>query len=250
MNHHLRLIAIATALALVLTALTSTAFAGERRTTGDGKSLNFARNARVLGEVISLRRADGTLGRTWYQCRLPKSPQRGRVTSGVIFPWQEEWHKAKLQGVELCRNTLASPTPRRPTGDSNWRPFQQGSHVLGFAIEVDEGFRGKTFFNCKVLQSDASGRVNSGVVNPSRFELQELQSCNRTEDWRPGFRRETGSGSLRFSAGDWVLGSFVRLDNGQEFYNCRMITPTSGTVFGGVRNYWPGEGENLPNCLS
>ena len=239
MSRSTRLIAIFTVLVIVLVAVSSPALGANRRITGIGGTLSFRKGEAVAGEVIGLQG-----GKHFYRCKHLGAPRRGKVTSGVINPV-----RAEVKHLKPCGKTLASPGPRRPTGEGRWRNFRRGDHVLGFAIEVETGFSGRTYFDCVVVDADARGRVLSGVVNPSRFEIQAMQRrCNRTNDWRPGFRMETGSGSLRFLPGDYVMGAFMRLDNGQEMGPCHTVAPTSGTLYGGVINFWPGESSGLSHC--
>lgn len=224
----------------------TTSICDSRRTTGNGGTRRFCKGANVAGEIISLRNADGTWGQTWYRCKLPNAPRRGRVTSGVI-----NYYGKEVNNLPLCSDTLASPTPRHPTGNGNWANFHVGDHVLGFAIEINLGSNGRTYFDCAMKSVSASGRVNSGVVNPSRFEIGQMTSCSNTNNWRPGFRTESGDSSLSFAQGDWVLAAYIVLDNGGVQHNggpCHMVAPSSGTLYGGVRNYWPGEDNNLPAC--
>lgn len=249
----LRVIAIITALVFVMGALLSTStLAGSRRITGDGKSLNFHAGERVIGEIISYRKPDGW-GKTMYRCRLPKAAKAGKVTTGIIGPNREEWQIAKRKGIPLCKNTLASAGPRRESGDGRWLRFKKGDHVLGFAIELKVWPRGKTHFKCVLTRAQAPGRVNSGVRNPSRFEIEKMKrKCARTSDWRPGFKTESGDSGLVFQRGDWIMAAFIRLVDGTELNGsgngCWMIAPTDGTLFGGVRNFWPGQNYGLPRC--
>lgn len=239
-NHPARSLAIAVILLLTLVASsTSAAEAGNRRATGPDGTLYFGRSVRVAGEVIALKG-----GKHFYRCRWGKTPRRGKVTSGVIRPiW------AEIKHLRQCRKTLASPGPRRQSGDGRWRSFKRGDHVLGFAIEVNSGFAGRTYFDCAVIRADAGGRVLSGVVNPTRFEIRSMTPCNRTTNWRPGFRTETGSGSLFFRTGDWIVGDKIRFDNGRVEHGCWMKNaPTTGVVVRGVRNPWPGDIRGKRRC--
>lgn len=248
-----RLITFMAALALSLSAVgvsASIAFGGGsggdqcgvRRTTGQGETKRFCKGESVEGAVITLNG-----GKTGYACHFRHAPRGGKVESGVI-----RYFPAEAQ-TPLCKNTLMSPGPRKETGSGTWRQFNKGDHVLGFAIEINLGPNGRTYFSCAFVKADASGRVNSGVVNPSRFEIRKMKRCKDTDNWRPGFRTESGDASLRFHQGDWVVAAFIRFDDGREFDGngdgCRFKgTPMDGTLFGGVRNYWPGEGNNLPLC--
>lgn len=215
---------------------------GVRRTTGIGGTKAFCRGESVDGAVITLNS-----GKTYYACHIRHAPQEGTVESGVI-----RYFRAEV-ATPLCKNTLASPGPRNPTGDGNWGHFRAKSHVLGFAIEQNLGPNGRTYFDCAIVRADASGRVLSGVVNPSRFEIRGMgRRCANTDNWRPGFRTASGNASLRFQTGDWVVAAFFEMDDGQKLNGtgsgCFMVATQSGTLYGGVRNYWPGEQGNLPHC--
>jgi hypothetical protein len=238
MRSTLRILSLLMILVIMITAGSSNVFAG-RRVTGNGGTLFFQKGQSVAGEVIKLRG-----GKTFYRCKMPRAPQRGKVTSGVI-----DYYRSEVQSLRNCKKTLASPGPRRETGNGRWRSFRKGDHVLGYAIEVENGFAGRTYFDCVVVGADAPGRVNSGVVNPSRFEISAMKRhCSRTDNWRPGFRMETGSGSLFFRMGDWIVGDEIRLDNGRVERQCHMVAPTTGIVTRGLRNYWPGEDYRIPPC--
>lgn len=237
-----RLVTLIT-LALSMVIIFALPVEAARRATGNGNTLRFSAGERVAGEIISIRNSDGTWGRTWYRCKLSKASRSGRVTSGVI-----NYFMAEVRNLPNCKDTLSSPTPRQTTGSGNWRPFKTGYHVLGFAIETN----GRTYIKCGMTSVSHNGRVVSGVVNPSRFELGAIKRCNSTTNWRPGYRKTSGDGSLSFKEGDYVLAAFIRLNNGQEYNGsgngCHMVAPMSGTLFGGVRNYWPGEAKDLPHC--
>lgn len=219
---------------------------GTRRTTGNGGTKQFCKGERVAGEIISLRNADGSWGKTYYRCFLSDPGRRGRVTSGVI-----RYFTAEIRGLPNCKNTTSSPSPRRATGNGNWLSFKQGDHVLGFAIEINRGPNGQTYFNCAMVKAPANGRVNSGVVNPSRFEIKKMQRrCFNTQDWNPGFRAQSGDGyTIDFYAGERILGAYIRYDNGVERFNCHdRVADMDGELTSGVANYWPGEDSGLPAC--
>lgn len=208
-----------------------------RHVTGNGKTRKFAKGDSVAGEVITLRG-----GKTFYQCYMAKAPSKGKVTSGVINPWNKE-----VRNLPSCSDTQSSPGPRDPTGKGKWGRFHKGDYVQGFVIEVN----GRTYFDCLMKPAHHKGRVLDGIVNPSRFEMQGETACSSTSNWRPGYRTESGDGSLRFAQGDYVLGAYLVLDNGGVVNNgqpCHMVAPSAGTLYGGVRNYWPGEDKGLSAC--
>ena len=156
---------------------------GVRRTTGNGGTKHFCKGERVNGEVITLQN-----GRTYYHCYMAKAPEAGQVNSGVI-----RYFHAERTGP-ACSQTQSSPGPRNPTGDGKWGTFSSNDYVLGFAIEINMGAYGRTYFNCLFQPAGASGRVLSGVVNPSRFEMSGKTHCGNTQNWNPGFRQASGDG--------------------------------------------------------
>lgn len=218
---------------------------GVRRTTGNGGTKRFCKGERVAGEIISLRNADGTWGRTYYRCYLPDPGRRGRVTSGVI-----RYFTSELNGLPNCKDTLSSPSPRRETGDGEWLAFKKGDHVLGFAIEINVDPRGRTYFNCAMVKASTNGHINSGVVNPSRFEIRNMKRCYETDNWNPGFRVQSGNGdTINFYAGERILGAYILYDNGAERFSCYdRVADMDGELTSGVVNYWPGEANGLPAC--
>lgn len=213
---------------------------GVRRTTGIGGTKQFCKGESVDGAVITFNS-----GKTYYGCHIRHAPRSGKVENGVI-----RYFRAEV-ATPLCKNTLSSPGPRNPTGEGNWGNFDQGDHVLGFAIEINVGPDGRTYFGCAIVRADASGRMNSGVVNPSRFEIRDMvRRCGSTDNWNPGFRTESGNGgTIRFVQGDRILAAFIKYDNGVERFTCfDRVADMDGSLTSGVRNYWPGEDNNLTAC--
>lgn len=205
---------------------------GVRRTTGNGGTKHFCKGESVDGAVITLNG-----GKTGYACHFRHAPRSGKVESGVIryFPAEAD--------TPLCKNTLMSPGPRKEAGKDG-RKFQKGDHVLGFAIEINVDPRGRTYFDCAIVKAEADGFVFSGLVNPSRFEIRDMQRrCLKTQNWNPGFRVESGDGvTIHFYAGEPILGAYILYDGGTERFNCYdRVANTDGVLTSGVVNYWPSE---------
>lgn len=173
----------------------------------------------------------------------------GWITSGVV-----RYYKVEVQRLPRCSNTASSPGPRHESGDGEWLNFPAGAYAWATAIEVGPDQR--TYFDCLLRPAPQSGELFSGVKNPSRFEMRGLTLCENTSNWNPGPRIESGDGSLPFNAGDRVVASFIVLSDGSQYPDpdsgldgCFFSeAPMAGTLYGGVRDYWPGEDADLPPC--
>lgn len=143
---------------------------------------------------------------------------------------------------------------RRETGDGGERRFSAGDSVLGAFIEFDNN--GGQVFQCKIVNSQQSGRVISGVINPWQEELAQMPWCFppatalsappsvsqgcETVNCLP--RRASGVGNyMQFHQGEAVIGFRIWID-GRVLTQCYLPRAwTNGTVLDGAANPWRDE---------
>lgn len=151
-------------LGLSFVAIGATAYAvGNRQATGEGATISFESGATVSGNVIELDK-----GGVFKNCVLRDAQSSGRVTNGVIWPWEAEISSGKPCAAEEPADS------RKATGVNNTLRFDQNIPVMGNIIKLDTG---KTYTNCYFPMAPSAGEVTTGVIHPWAGETSGATTC-------------------------------------------------------------------------
>lgn len=224
-------------LVIIITGTITAIAAGNRRITGEGKALYFAKGESVCGAQIEIN------SRIFENCYIINAPMSGYVASGVINPWKGEF-KGKRITNEMILGKITRT--RKTSGEGKTITFKKGDFVCGSVIKIN----GKTYFNSYIHNAPQSGTITSGVVNYWRGENKGLTFVTTAQILATRTRIPTGSGQWKnFQAGDNAVGIKMIFDNGKTADNGSFgvvvyNSPIGGKVFEGVVNPWSTEIKN------